>query len=48
MSASSTATRAPICLSAIAMLTLTVLLPTPPLPAATAMMFFTVGSRFRS
>ena len=41
MSASSRPTLAPACASATARLTLTVHLPTPPLPDATAMMFFT-------
>src|SRR5450759_1076785 len=41
MSASRMPTRAPICASATARLTATVVLPTPPLPLATAMMFFT-------
>ena len=40
-SPSITATRLPIWLSAIARLTATVVLPTPPFPAPTAMMFFT-------
>ena len=44
MSASSRPTVAPAWASATARLTLTVLLPTPPLPDATAMTFFTSGS----
>ena len=43
MSASSRPTLAPIWASAQAMLALTVLLPTPPLPEATATMFLTPG-----
>ena len=43
MSASSRPTDAPAWASATARLTLTVLLPTPPLPDATAMMFLTPG-----
>ena len=43
MSASSSPTVAPAWASATARLTLTVLLPTPPLPDATAMMFLTPG-----
>ena len=43
MSASSRPTRAPVCDSATARLTLVVLLPTPPLPEATAMTFLTRG-----
>jgi hypothetical protein len=43
MSASSTPTRAPSAASAKARLAATVLLPTPPLPEATAMMFLTFG-----
>ena len=45
MSASSTPTLAPLTASAAARLVVTVDLPTPPLPAATAMMFFTPGNR---
>ena len=41
MSPSIIATRPPDWLSAMARLTATVVLPTPPLPAPTAMMFFT-------
>ena len=44
MSPSIIATRLPIWLSAIARFTATVVLPTPPLPAPTAMMFFTPGT----
>ncbi len=44
MSASRRPTDAPACASATARLTLTVLLPTPPLPDATAMMFLTPGT----
>jgi hypothetical protein len=44
MSASSMPTVAPSAASASARLTAVVLLPTPPLPDATAMMFFTPGS----
>ena len=44
MSASSRPTDAPAWASATARLTLTVLLPTPPLPDATAMMFLTPGT----
>ena len=44
MSPSIIATRLPNWLSAIARLTATVVLPTPPLPAPTAMMFFTPGT----
>ena len=44
MSASSRPTDAPSRASATARLTLTVLFPTPPLPEATAMMFFTPGT----
>ena len=44
MSASSRPTEAPAWASATARLTLTVLLPTPPLPEATAMTFLTPGS----
>ena len=43
MSASSNPTFAPVCANASARLTETVVLPTPPLPLATPMMFFTVG-----
>ena len=45
MSASSKPTVAPSAASAKAKLTDVVDLPTPPLPEATAMMFFTFGSR---
>src|SRR6478609_2507943 len=44
MSPSSTPTRAPIFDSATARFTATVVLPTPPLPAPTAITFFTPGS----
>ena len=44
MSASSKPTEAPALARATARLTLTVVLPTPPLPEPTAMMFFTPGS----
>src|SRR6188768_3669728 len=44
MSPSIIATRAPDWLSAMARLTATVVLPTPPLPAPTAMTFFTPGT----
>jgi hypothetical protein len=44
MSASSIPTRAPSAASANARFTAVVLLPTPPLPEATATMFFTLGS----
>ena len=44
MSPSRTPTRAPICASASARFTDTVVLPTPPLPAPTAITFFTPGS----
>ena len=44
MSPSITATRLPNWLSAIARLTATVVFPTPPLPAPTAMMFLTPGT----
>ena len=44
MSPSSSPTEAPDWASATARLTLTVLLPTPPLPDATAMMFLTPGT----
>ncbi len=46
MSASSTPTFAPSAASASARLTAVVDLPTPPLPLATAMMFFTAGISF--
>ena len=45
ISASSSPTRYPFCARATARLVQTVLFPTPPLPEATAMMFFTPGSR---
>src|SRR5262245_58173495 len=44
MSPSSTPTRAPLFDSATARLTETVVLPTPPFPAPTAMTFFTPGN----
>ena len=44
MSPSIIATRLPAWLSATARFTATVVLPTPPLPAPTAMMFFTPGT----
>ncbi len=44
MSPSIIATRPPAWLSAIARFTATVVLPTPPLPAPTAMMFLTPGT----
>src|SRR5215467_3184254 len=47
MSASIMPTRPPALASAIARFTATVVLPTPPLPAPTAMMFFTPGSGAR-
>jgi hypothetical protein len=47
MSASSTPTLAPSAARASARLTAVVDLPTPPLPEATAMMFFTFGITFR-
>ncbi len=46
MSASSIPTLAPSEASASARLTAVVLLPTPPLPEATAMMFLTLGNSF--
>ena len=46
MSASRRPTVAPSSASEVARLTETLLLPTPPLPDATAMMFFTPGTRF--
>ena len=47
MSASSRPTRLPCCANASARLTAIVVLPTPPLPAPTAMMFFTPGNAWR-
>ena len=48
MSASMMPTRPPALASAIARLTATVVLPTPPLPAPTAMTFFTPGTDCRA
>ena len=47
MSPSRSATRLPRCASATARLTATVVLPTPPLPAPTAMTFFTPSTGAR-
>ncbi len=48
MSASSSATRLPLWASATARLTATVVLPTPPFPAPTAMMFLTPSTGARA